>query len=350
MNKVTITATISTKDRYFSTLPLAINGIIQQTIVPDQFILFDDGEHKDLRNISPYNHLFSLLDSRGIKWKVIFGQGKGQLLNHQMALDNADTELIWRVDDDEIPTHDCLENLLSVIDNDYKIGAVGGLVLQPGQINNRPSFATNDIRYINNQYNIQWYKWDGKPEEVDHIYSTFLYRVDAAKKAGGYCKELSSVAHREETIFTHQIKRAGYKLIITPDALTWHLRESSGGIRSYNDTSLWAKDEAIFRMKLVEWGIVLYDYKQIVLDCGIGDHIVFKSILPDLIKKNSDKKIVLSCCFPEVFESYEGIILASINDAKLALGNLDDYNIYKWCMDRNWSRPLVDALKQMYEI
>jgi GT2 family glycosyltransferase len=352
---MTVTATISTKNRYFSTLPLAINSIIQQTVVPDKFILFDDGEHKDLRNISPYNHLFSLLSVRGIEWKVVFGSGKGQLLNHQMALDGADTDFIYRIDDDEVPIHNCLENLLKVM-SDEKVAAVGGLVLQPGQGGSRPAFASNDIRYINNQCNIQWYKWDGKPEEVDHIYSTFLYRVAAAKKSGGYCVELSPVAHREETLFTYQMKRSGYKLIITPEALTWHLRESSGGIRSYTDGSLWANDEEIFRRKLFEWGVNSVSYKFVVLDCGIGDHIVFKSILSKIVDKgrSNGQKIILSCCYPDVFDDVskfgDDIALASIADAKMMLGDIDEYNIYKWCADRYWNKRLVEAFKEMYGV
>jgi len=715
---MTVTATISTKDRYFTTLPLTIKGIIEQTVPPDQLIIFDDGEHKDLRGISPYNHLFHLLDLKNIKWRVVFGQRKGQVANHQIALDNAETDLIWRCfrgdtpietddgfntirnlkvgdivkthkgnfkkiikiyktryphkkpltwvktnysiikctpehpfmiwnngniewitaekltsnmflmypsqlkedyikfdcrakncglqaavatveqglwnhvknplyfgdikvdldlarflglylaegckgndsirfifnnneqeyidfissicrnkfgreptihkrwattvklnirsfgkkfiewfgndatnkripdfvynwglqnklafilgylegdgwrpckgkvattlfttaskllfydlnkllkqcglnctdayekpdnldlhrpnsfksntaysgtiysaamkklscllhatqindyllipinnvehktmpqayngdqyvynleveddntyiagpaivhncDDDETPTPNCLENLLAAM-NDPTIGAVGGLVITPNNVGPRPSFVTNKIEDIYSGFNLQWYRWGGEIEEVDHLYSSFLYRVEAGRKAGGYCKELSPVGHREETMFSHQIKRANYKLLVTPFSLTWHLREDTGGIRSYKDQSLWVHDEEIFKKKLKEWNVIPKEFKYIVLDSGIGDHICFKSILPEFKEKNRGKKIIIACCYNEVFEDVDDITLISIADAKAAFGNLDNWNIYKWCMDRNWDKSLTEAYRRMY--
>jgi hypothetical protein len=343
---MTVTATVSTKDRYFTTLPLTLNGILAQTVLPEHFILFDDGEHKDLRNISPYNHLFRMLDLKGIKWKVVFGARKGQILNHQMALEMAETNFIWRIDDDEVPAPNCLENLITII-KDPSVGAVGGLVLAPNSAGPRPSFVSTKIEDILSGFNVQWYRWGGEPEEVDHLYSSFLYRKEAGQKAGGYNKNLSPVGHREETMFSHQIKRAGYKLIITPYSLTWHLREDTGGIRSYKDASLWTHDEQIFAAKLKEWGVVPREHKFVVLDNGIGDHIVFRSILPEIKQKNLNARIIIACCYPEVFEK-DNVILASIADAKAAFNNLDKWDIYKFCTDKNLSGPLVDAFKMMY--
>ena len=190
-----VTATISTKDRSFTTLPLAIAGICAQTVRPKQLVIFNDGEWKDLREESPYVHLFPLLQSRGINWFYLPGGRIGQVANHQTALDRADTDLIWRLDDDNVPDPDCLKNLLKVME-DPSIGAAGGLVHDPKSVSPRPSFVTGKIEDILNPFNLQWYQWAGAPEEVDHLYSTFLYRVDAARKAGGYGRTLSPVGHR----------------------------------------------------------------------------------------------------------------------------------------------------------
>lgn len=347
---MTVTACISSKNRYFTTLPLAIEAICQQTVLPDKFVLFDDGEHKDTRGISPYSHLFPLLERVGIKWYVIFGAGKGQVLNHQMALDSADTEFIWRMDDDNAPQPGCLETLLEVM-KDPKVGAVAGLVHDPKAVSKRPSFITGKIEDILNPFNLQWYDWKGPPEEVDHLYSTFLYRVEAGRKAGGYSKLLSPVGHREETMFSYAIKRAGYRVMITPDALTWHFREATGGIRSYTDGSLWSKDEEVFRAKLLEWGVTPREYLYVVLDCGLGDHFMFYSILSELIAKNPGKRIVISCCYPEVFEAEVvagKVTMASIGDAYAAFGNLDQWHIYRWCEEHQWKRPMADAFRGMY--
>jgi len=344
---MTVTAVISTKGRFFTTMPLAILGVCSQTVKPKQLVIFDDNqEMKDLRGVSPYNHLFPLLMSLGIQWFHLPGGKVGQVKNHQTALDHADTDFIWRMDDDNSPDPNCLEKLLELM-KDPAVGAAAGLVHDPKSMGPRPSFITGKIEDIYS-LNIQWYQWIGPSEEVDHLYSTFLYRVEAGKKAGGYSKVLSPVGHREETMFSHEIKRAGYKLLVTPKALTWHFREGTGGIRSYTDGSLWARDEQVFRGKLAEWKVTPTEYKFVVLENGIGDHFMFKSILPELIARNIGKKIVLAVCYPEVFENCRGVTLASIADALAAFGNLSQWNIYKWCEERQWKKPLTDAYKEMY--
>lgn len=344
---MTVTATISSKDRYYTTLPLAVQAIAEQTVPPEKFIIFEDGEHKDLRELSPYNHLFALLQQRGIQWYVFFGERKGQVANHQASLDRVDTDMIWRLDDDNAPQPRCLEKLLEVM-KDPMVGAVAGLVHDPKSISKRPSFITGKIEDILSPFNLQWYEWAGNPEEVDHLYSTFLYRVEAGRKAGGYSKELSPVGHREETMFSHSIKRAGYKLMVTPEAKTWHFRESTGGIRSYTDGSLWARDEDVFKRKLAEWGVKPQEYKFIVLDNGLGDHFMFKAVLPEIITRNTGKKIILATCYPEVFKDIRGIEQCSIADAHAAFGSLEQWDIYRWCETNNWKKPFADAYKAMY--
>lgn len=346
---LSVTACISTKDRYFTTLPLAIQAIASQTVRPKQLVIFDDGEMKDLRGISPYSHLFPLLMARGIQWFHLPGGRVGQVQNHQTALDRADTDLLWRLDDDNAPEPDCLKNLLGVME-DPGVGAAGGLVQDPKCIGPRPSFITGRIEDIFNPFNLQWYQWAGAPEDVDHLYSTFLYRVDAARKAGGYCRTLSPVGHREETMFSYGIKRAGYRLLVTPNALTWHFREGTGGIRSYTDGSLWARDEEVFARKLKDWGVVPREYKIIVLDNGLGDHFMFKSVLPQLLAQNRGRRIIVANCYPEVFRGVEEIVVASIADAWAAFGNLDPWNIYKWCEDKHWKGPMVEAFKALYQV
>jgi len=290
-----------------------------------------------------------MLMARGTQWFHLPGGRVGQVRNHQTALDQADTTFVWRLDDDNAPDPDCLENLLQAME-DPQVGAVGGLVHDPKSVSPRPSFITGKIEDILNPFNLQWYQWTGPSEEVDHLYSTFLYRVEAGRKAGGYSRVLSPVGHREETMFSHGIKRSGYKLLVTPDALTWHFREGKGGIRSYTDGSLWARDEQVFMTKLAEWGVTPREYKFVVLNNGLGDHFMFKSILPELLAKNTGKRIVISNCYPEVFKGVEGVTLASIADAQAAFGSLDQWDIYRYGEAHQWKKPLADAFRAMYGV
>ena len=224
-----ITASISTRNRYFTTLPLCLTAIANQTRVPDELIIFDDGEHLDLRNESVYDNIFNHLTKRGVNWKVEFGSGEGQVKNHQKTLEIASHELIWRIDDDNVPEANVLETLYNEMTK--KTGAIGGLVLDPKNDMRPNKLASSKIDDIFVGLNEQWYPHEKNTiKSVDHLYSTFLFRKEAAKH--GYEMTLSPKGFREETIFTYEMKRAGWDLLITPHCVTWHYQQPVGGIRS----------------------------------------------------------------------------------------------------------------------
>ena len=335
-----ITAMVSTKDRYYTTLPMTILSVAQQTYKPDELLIYDDGEQKDLRNDPVYKSLFTLLNAKKISWKVIFGERRGQVANHQRSIKDAEGDWIWRMDDDNSPEPTCLEQLVSLLDD--KVGAIGGLVLHPNGGVSSLSIASSKIEDIYLGLNSQWFKQTGV-YDVDHLYSTFLYRKEAASH--GYCTWLSPVGHREETIFTYEMKRNGWKLLVNPSAVTWHFRQESGGIRTSSKVDMWQHDENIFRNKMNEWGVVTKEYKLIVLDNGIGDHLIFKSVLPDLKKKH--KNIIMAVCYPEVFMNDE-VTLISIAEAKL-MGDIGEYNVYKKAWDWNNKGPLESVYRRIYD-
>ncbi len=347
MNKVDVTAYISTKDRYLTTLPLAISSIATQTVVPSKFILFEDSEPVDIRNNSVYLHLLHLLNEKGIEWEVVFGKKMGQVHNHQLAIDMCKTEWLWRIDDDNVVEPNVLEELLKSADD--KTGAVAGLVIDPTQISvNYDRTLTNKISRIYEDPNVQWMKQIRTDAfEVEHLYSSFIYRKRASSH--GYCLRLSPVGHREETIFSHEMFRSGWKLKVNPKATTWHLREPTGGIRSYTDKSYWDSDEIIFSEKIKQWSVdIKNDRYYAVIDAGIGDHFIFKNLIPDL-KEKYGERLVIACCYPAVFED-TGVNLISIQEAKNILNNIDQYNIYKYCGERNWTKHILDGYREMYGV
>jgi hypothetical protein len=343
---VNVTTTISTKNRLFTTLPMAISSIAMQTVKPKRFIVFDDsGEKKDLRNLSPYDQLFRLLTTRKIEWSVLWGKSIGQVANHQAALEAATTEFVWRLDDDNVAEPNTLEILLDTMKDD--VGVVGGLVLHPPDISILPSFIDSRIEHIWDEPNCQWFIHPNKNiREVDHLYSTFLYRTAAGLKAGGYSCELSPMGFREETMFTYSIKRAGYKVLVNPKALTWHLRAPQGGIRDEVLENQY-HDERIFCKFLETCKIQPQPAIWVIHDAGLGDQLCFKQILPELLKINTGRRIIIATDLPEVFAS-DQIELISLADARLFFGNIDKFNIYKWMWQRNWKDSLINAYRKMY--
>jgi hypothetical protein len=142
---------------------------------------------------------------------------------------------------------------------------------------------------------------------------------------------LSRVAHREETLFTYGLYLKGYKILTIPDAVSWHMKNPEGGIRSETKQELYEHDEQIFR------NIVGHSDKTIVvLNSGLGDHIVFSHILPNIPNP------VVFTCYPEIVPG------RSIAEAQALFGNIDQYNIYAKMDQWKWKDSLENAYRKLY--
>ena len=299
---------------------MAIQSVIIQSLLPDKLVLFDDNdEPKDLRDIQHYQYLFRILDEKNIKWEVVFGPKKGQHHNHQMA-NTMGYEWVWRLDDDTVAESNVLETLMSYTNS--KVGAVGGSVLTPPYIKGLQS--TGKIEDIEEQ-SIQW-DVIRHVKEVDHLHCSFIYRAGIQD----YNLSLSRAAFREETLFTFGLKQKDYKLLVVPNAIIWHLKNQSGGVRT-NTKEMFDSDDRIFRNFLQ-----LKDKTIVVLDNGMGDHIIFSHVLKDI--KN-----------PEIFSCYPDIVPGrSIGEAIELFGDIDQFNIYRKMDQWNWKDSLENAFRKMY--
>lgn len=316
-----ILCSISTRGRYETTLPLAIQAVVNQTKRVDKLIIYDDNDQpKDMREVQLYQYLFDIMAIKGIQWEWVYALKKGQHYNHQMA-NTSGYEWVWRVDDDCVPEPNVLENLFKHVTD--KVGAVGGSILTPpmaplGEV-------TGKIEDIYTEPNIQW-NYIKEVKQVDHLHCSFIYRAGKVD----YNLGLSRVAHREETLFTYGLKQLGYDILVVPGADTWHLKNKHGGIRM-EQQSLFIHDEQVFQNL-----IGLKDKTIVVLDNGIGDHIVFKHVLP-LIKN------------PMVFSCYPSVIPGrSIQEAKDMFGSIEQWSIYRWMDTHDWTDSLEKAFRKMY--
>jgi len=318
-----ILCSVATRGRYQTTLPLVLSAIINQTRLPDKLVIFDDNdEPQDMRENPMYRHLFAMMDTKGLKWEWLFAEKKGQHHIHQKA-NTMGYDWVWRCDDDAIPEPNVLEQLCSYIDT--TVGAIGGSILTLPHIFDT-SKSTGKIKDIDLEPNIQW----GNiyvTKEVEHLHCSFLYRAGIHD----YNLGLSRVAHREETLFTWGLKQKGYKILAVPNAVTWHFKNPEGGIRSETKQEMFAHDEQIFRNFLQ-----YRDSNIIVLNCGLGDHIVFNSIL------DSIPNPMVFGCYPEI------IPCRSIAEAKSLFGDLDQWNIYKKMDQWKWTDSLENAYKKLY--
>jgi hypothetical protein len=213
------------------------------------------------------------------------------------------------------------------------VGAVGGSVLVPG---GAVGGGSGDLGDVYHKPNIQWHS-EEKVVEVDHLYSSFLYRAGLVN----YCLDLSPMAHREETIFSHRLKCEGYRLLVDLSAKTYHFQQPAGGIRSegVHSQENGLKDEAIFTELMEFWG-----YKLINLDTGLGDHLVFLHILPAL--KLKYKRVIIGCAYPDVFAGHPDVEIVSCAVSKKWRSD----NVYKWMGDHQWKGTILEAFELMYGV
>jgi GT2 family glycosyltransferase len=75
-------------------------------------------------------------------------------------------------------------------------------------------------------------------------------------------------------LFTYGLHQKGYDIHVVPNAITWHMKNPEGGIRSETKQEMYNHDEQIFK------NFMMYkDYTIVVLNSGMGDHLVFSTIL-----------------------------------------------------------------------
>ena len=344
-----VTATVSTRGRNGTTLPLVLYSLLTQTRKPGKIVIYDDNDtNEDPRNNEVFNNILLAFSSVGIEWFWLFGAKKGQIHNHEHARINSTTSFIWRIDDDNPLLPDTLEKLYETINSDPKIGAVGPCILDPKRILTT-SLASNKIQDIYLGLNIQWNSYNNiSYVDVEHLQgSTFLYRKEASKH--GYEMTLSRKAHREETIFTHEMFRAGWRLVVIQGIYTWHFHYTKGGIRSDNDNKVLYEDENIFKNKLKQWGVIPNDHKIFYLDSGRGDHYAFKTIIPELLEKYKNTKLILALCWPDCFWDIknDNIVICSLADAKPFV-DANAHNVYEFMDKHKWKKSLTEAYKKIY--
>jgi hypothetical protein len=342
-----VTLDICTKDRYSSTLPLTLASVLTQTRLPDVIYIYDDSENRINmpQEDETLRYLFQLAESKGLPpINVIFGEHKGQHHGHQIIQSLA-KDLVWRIDDDEVAEPNTLQLLLASMKDG--VGAVGGLVLMPGTSKRSPSF--NKISNLND--NCQWHPWMSSERyaNVEHLYSSYLYR----KGIHDYQLSLSPVAHREETLHSFGIFKKGYKLVVDSFATTYHFRSSIGGIRTGKEGD-WHNDEILFNGIMREYGIGCpKPEKNFVLNEGKGDHVVFASLVPDILAKyGKSHKLIFYVTYPDVFKfkKYD-LDLRSIKNAYDQLGNIESrFNLYECMVKTNEKLNLEQAYRKLYDI
>lgn len=255
---MSLIALVPTKDRYFYTLPLTILSILEQSTSVDEILVLDDSiEYTDITTVPMFQCLFEMCKFKHIKFNLIRTMNIGIPMVFKIGLEHAvknNYDHVWKLDDDYIANTNTVTNYYNTLNSHKSMGAYGTLIHLPNIDDNTkksgdiagifdtitPQIITNKDVLYHNRYMY--------PE---HLYCSFIFRTACKNIVSTDYMLLTKIGNREETIFTYEIFKSGYKLMVDTSLISIHLKVSRGGIRSFEDFSnMYTQDDNILRKML----------------------------------------------------------------------------------------------------
>jgi len=260
---------IPTKDRCKSLIRL-LDTISVQTYKNIDIVIIDDSIKDRLIESGEFNDRVTRLYSIGMNVMVVRGSGHNQVYAHNQILEyamNNGYKLVFRVDDDIFLKAEHIDNIMKefVKDDKCEYAAMGGVFTNPyislEQQKLPPDWKENrlfagSIKECVPHAQVVLYPPEIETrDDIEHLYSSYIYRPELLLKVGGFPMDLSKVGFREETLPIYELKLMGYKLKIVTKSIGAHYHEPSGGCRSseyFNANEMYMADEVKFRNRLFE--------------------------------------------------------------------------------------------------
>ena len=232
-------------------------------------LIINDSSDSPVQEQGAIRDLLTLITSLGHPVQIIRTETGWD--RHQRAMEAVppEIEIIVRIDDDVLPTPRFLEDLQRSLRlfADRPVAAVGGCIPEPHlkaldldvaltDKNWAPTVDEPSWRLQGNHYTTR------EVLEVESLLGhSICYRRSALLAVGGWAvKGYSDHAYREETDACMRLRAAGYELLVTTEALAWHLLALGGGSRSVektdrgvfvtSDRTELKMDEVVFRTRL----------------------------------------------------------------------------------------------------
>jgi len=234
-----IAIAVPTRDRP-SYLAVLIACVLSQTHT-NWMLLINDQSETPVERDHALSDLLKLARSGGHDVTIIRTEKGSE--RHQSAMEAVPEgiELILRVDDDMFPEPSFLENVLKPFRffPGEPLAAVGGLHPEPGKGPLDLDFALGDPEWIPRfdrpDWRLQGHFYYNPPEilEAESLGGgAILYRRSAVEDAGGWAVPgYSDLAFREESDLCARLHAKGYGMMITTEAIVWHLLAPGGGAR-----------------------------------------------------------------------------------------------------------------------
>jgi GT2 family glycosyltransferase len=249
-------------------LGVTLSSLLNQTFKEWDLIIVDDS-NQSIKQFYLIKGLLNLLHHQGHTFKVIRGNGGGMDAALNLGQSISGAELILRMDDDVWMERDYIRLLYECIIQDSSIGGVGGVC--PNVFHTKEKLTKMDpkteswggliireggvFKFPEKQSYIHH---ASEPYEVEHLRGYFLYRKSAVEEVGGFPTDYSQFARREELDTSIRMRMAGYKLMVEPRAICWHLFAMRGGTREIEGGD-WVKSPQSKRY--IEHDLALFDKK-----------------------------------------------------------------------------------------
>ena len=143
------------------------------------------------------------------------------------GLNNSSGEIVLFLDDDVEITKDTIPSHLQNYDNTDVIGVAGRVINDGEKIPKNTDIETGKTNLLHTKF-IQYF-WSTKKQYVDFAYGCNMsYRRSALKTVVGFDEKFSKIF--DEIDMGVRISKIG-KIVFEPDALVYHHKAVSGGIR-----------------------------------------------------------------------------------------------------------------------
>ncbi|MGH7807863.1 MAG: glycosyltransferase, partial [Thermodesulfobacteriota bacterium] len=242
-NDEKVAIAIPTKNRH-NYLAVLLASLAPRTYTNWMMVINDDRDVPVEEN-DTIKDLFALMKNKGNEVKVIHGKSGRE--RHQKAMEAVpeSIEFIVRIDDDLMATPTFLQDILKpfYFFLDEPLAAVGGCYPEPHMKPINLDISLTDPSWISKFDEPTWrlqghYYYSGQIIEVESLLGhAICYRRSAVEDVGGWAVDgYSCHAHREESDLCARLIAEGYNLMVTTDALAWHLYSPGGGSRDVKKT------------------------------------------------------------------------------------------------------------------
>ena len=215
-----VSVIIPTKDRP-KMLERCLNSVLLSTYTNLEIIVSDDSKSSESKEtVEKFKNKF-----QNIKYIHNTENNISVAINRAIKQSNDDnSDFTFILDDDNEIDKNCIKELTSSMVKGKNVGIVGpiafyysnrNIIMHAGTI--RSKFMRRALYVHENE---RWANQINEGYEVEDFANAFMFRKEAVKKVGMW--DLLVPFMGEDADFEARVRKAGYKVIINPKAITYH--------------------------------------------------------------------------------------------------------------------------------